>query len=530
MKKWITNPVLTGFHPDPCICRKGEDYYIATSTFQWFPGVEIYHSKDLVNWEFVGRPLDETRLLDMNGVPDSGGVWAPCLSYSDGLFYLVYSNVYTFTNYYKDVDNFLTVSESINGPWSDPVYLNSSGFDASMFHDTDGKKYLVNQIWDHRFKDNAFYGIALQEYDVNKKKLVGNPVNIFKGSSLGSTEAPHLYKINGKYYLLCAEGGTFYEHAATLTRADRITGPYEVSPYHPLLTSYGHPELVLQKSGHGSIIETHTGEWYMAHLCARPLNNGNRCMLGRETAIQKLKLTSDGWFCTDDETGMPKEKVEPPDLPEFQVKEIPVRKTFPGKLPDEFQSLRVPLTKEWMDFNIEKERLILYGKESMESLHMQSLVARRREHFVFQAETKMYFNPQNYGQMAGFALYYDTTNYFYLCVSMDESIGKCIYLLECCHGVKNISGEMVKIPNEQDGIVLRMEVNNSEAEFYCFLNGKKEKIGTTMDATQLSDDFYEENKHGLRFTGTFVALCCQDVRGTKKAAEFEYFEYKPGEM
>ena len=139
MAEIIKNPVLKGFHPDPCICRAGDDYYIAVSTFHWFPGVEIYHSRDLVHWEFTGRPLNEKRLVDMTGVPDSGGVWAPCLTYDDGIFYLIYSNVKTYRNYYKDVDNFLTCSRSICGPWSDPVYLNSSGFDPSFFMMTTGK-------------------------------------------------------------------------------------------------------------------------------------------------------------------------------------------------------------------------------------------------------------------------------------------------------------------------------------------------------------------------------------------------------
>lgn len=527
MEKWIYNPVLKGFHPDPSICRAGDDYYIAVSTFQWFPGVEIWHSRDLIHWEFTGRPLNEIRLLDMNGIPDSGGVWAPCLTYDKGTFYLVYSNVYTYRNYNKDVDNFLITADDIQGPWSDPVYLNSSGFDPSMFHDNDGKKYIVNQIWDQRDKTSSFYGIYLQEYSEEKKCLTGRPVNIFKGSALGTTEAPHLYKIGKWYYLFCAEGGTFYNHAVTVARSESVTGPYQVSPYHPLLTAKDHPELALQKSGHGSLVKTQFGEWYMAYLCSRPEQKNHRCMFGRETAIQKLEMTEDGWFRTYDGKGLPAEQTPAPDLPDFRVRKLPVKRTFPGKLPGEFQTLRVPLGEDSIQFDKEKESLILYGKESMESLHKQSLIGRRREHWAFAAETRLWFEPDTFQQMAGMALYYDTTNYFYACISRDESMGKCIYLLECRHGEKRVTGKPVPLAGGKP-VTLKMEVEGGSADFYWSEDSEQFfRLGNTLDATQLSDDFYEERIHGLRFTGTFVTLCCQDLQSRRKAAEYEYFVYRP---
>lgn len=528
MAEIIKNPVLKGFHPDPCICRAGDDYYIAVSTFQWFPGVEIYHSRDLVHWEFAGRPLNEKRLLDMTGVPDSGGVWAPCLTYDEGMFYLIYSNVKTYRNYYKDVDNFLTCSKSICGPWSDPVYLNSSGFDPSFFHDDDGKKYLLNQRWDHRDKSASFDGIVLQEYDEEKQCLTGDPQKIFQGSSIGLTEGPHLYKINGMYYLFCAEGGTFYEHAVTVARAGNIEGPYELSPYHPLLTSYGHPELALQKCGHGSLVSSQDGEWYMAHLCGRPNGNQNRCMLGRETAIQKLEMTEDGWFVLDQTSGLPKEAVTAPKLPDFPVQKKSVKKVFPGRLPDEFQTLRIPLDSRWMDFDREKQSLILYGKESMESLHTQSLAGMRREHFHFTAETKLKFDPVHYQQAAGLALYYDTTNYFYLNLSWDEEKGRVLSVLVCDHGKIRVSkGERQPAGSAQE-LYLRIEVRNREAQFCWSPDGERyQNIGEILDASQLSDDYYDEAVHGLRFTGTFLVLCCQDTSGRRCRAEFEYMIYQP---
>ena len=293
--KTIRNPVLRGFNPDPSILRVGDDYYIATSTFEWFPGVQIHHSRDLRHWRLVARPLERRSQLDMLGNPDSGGIWAPCLSYADGLFYLVFTDVKSHIGPFKDTHNYLVTAPSIEGPWSDPVYLNSSGFDPSLFHDDDGRKWLVNMIWDHRKGKNKFAGIALQEYSPEERRLVGPIRNIFRGTELGLTEGPHIYKRNGWYYLITAEGGTRYNHAVTVARSRSLFGPYEVHPDNPVLTAADKPDLELQRAGHASLVETQTGEWYFAYLCGRPLRSSRRCILGRETALHPVEWTEDGW-------------------------------------------------------------------------------------------------------------------------------------------------------------------------------------------------------------------------------------------
>lgn len=525
MEKVIHNPVLRGFNPDPSVLRVGDDYYIATSTFQWFPGVQIHHSKDLIHWEFVGRALDNKKLLDMTGIPDSGGVWAPCLSYDNGIFYLIYSNVRNFRNYYKDVDNFLTTASDIRGPWSEPVYLNSSGFDPSLFHDEGGKKYLLNQLFNHRDKENQFLGIVIQEYDAAQKQLVGTPQNIFRGSDLGITEGPHLYKIDDYYYLICAEGGTFYGHAVTVARSKKIMGPYELYPDNPILTSVGEESLELQKSGHGCLVETQTGELYMAHLCARPNNNRKRCMLGRETAIQKIVKTKDGWLKLWDGGRYPKKNVPAPDLKEWIPAKRVKKKAFEEGLGDEFQTLREPADNTWITFNNKRKSMVLVGRQSLESLYSQSLVGRRREDFYFYTEVVLKFEPENFQQMAGIALYYDTLNYVYLNITWDEAKGKCINLLECNQGKIAKVSDMVSIPPHKE-IVLRIDVDNSKAIFEWSIDKKVyHKIGEFIDITHLSDDYYDETTTGLRFTGTFVVLCCQDVSGQRKTAEFSCFEY-----
>ena len=171
MGKTIQNPIIRGFNPDPSILRVEDDYYIVTSTFEWFPGYQIHHSRDLRHWKLVGRPLNRVSQLNMLGVPDSCGVWAPCISYKpqNKTFYLLYANVRRFDGPFKDIPNYVVTSHDVLGDWSEPVYLNSSGFDASFFHDDDGKTWLVNMIVDHR-KNKFFGGIVLQQFDCEQNR------------------------------------------------------------------------------------------------------------------------------------------------------------------------------------------------------------------------------------------------------------------------------------------------------------------------------------------------------------------------
>jgi xylan 1,4-beta-xylosidase len=239
----LQNPVIRGFNADPSFCRVGEDYYIATSTFEWYPGVQIHHSRDLVNWTLVSRPLRRASQLDMRGNPDSCGIWAPCLSHADGRFWLVYTDVKRLDGAFKDAHNYIVTCATIDGDWSDPKYVNSSGFDPSLFHDRDGRKWFVNMRWNHREAgsglnpaNDRFDGIELQEWHP-EEGLLGEVTTIYVGTDLGLTEAPHLFWHDGYYYLTTAEGGTGYDHAVTLARSRDIRGPYETHPAKHVITA-----------------------------------------------------------------------------------------------------------------------------------------------------------------------------------------------------------------------------------------------------------------------------------------------------
>lgn len=527
----ITNPILPGFNPDPSIIRTGEDYYIATSTFEWFPGVQIHHSRDLKNWRLAARPLVRREQLDMAGNPDSGGVWAPCLSYSGGTYYLVYSDVKTHMGPYKDTHNYLVTAPAIEGPWSDPVYLNSSGFDPSLFHDDDGKKWLLGLKWDHRKGRNPFGGIIIQQYDEEAKSLTGPIRTIFKGTELGLTEGPHLYRHGGLYYLVTAEGGTRYGHAATVARSASLFGPYETDPAGPLVTSRERPELELQKAGHVSLVETPDGP-YAVHLVGRPLTPLGNCNLGRETAIQKCRWTEEGWLRLDGGGNAPLTEVKGPDLPACVFEPEPEIEHFDGEtVAAAFQTLRLPLEEDWATLKERPGHLRLYGRESLYSKHRQSLVARRQQAFRAEAETVVEFDPEDYQQMAGLVYYYNSQNYYYLCVSRDEETGKHLYILSSNRGTYDEPLENPVPIGDWARCYMKAVLDYGRLQFYASPDGKAwTAVGGTLDASAISDDNAELVLNGVLldqgFTGAFLGICAQDLSGRRKAADFDYFAYR----
>ena len=541
-KTTITNPILPGFNPDPSIVRVGDDFYVATSTFEWYPGVQIHHSRDLRNWRLVARPLNRAALLDMRGNPDSCGVWAPCLSWSDGRFWLIYTDMKRFEGDFKDASNYLTTCETVDGEWSDPVYLNSSGFDPSLFHDDDGRKWLVNMVWDHRHLRHRFGGILLQEYSPEEQRLIGPVTNIFRGTALGLTEAPHLYRRGEFYYLLTAEGGTGYNHAMTLARSREITGPYEVDPQGYLLTTKDHLELPLQRCGHGDLFDTPDGDSWLVHLCGRPLPGLRCCPMGRETALQRTRWTPDGWLrlASDPETdGLPELDVEAPDLPDHPWPQATKRRDFDEPdLPPEFQWLRTPEPERIMSLTERPGFLRLRGKESVGSWFEQALVARRQVSFAFRAETRLEFRPRNMQQAAGLICYYNAHKYHYLYVSVDDEGRRFLDVMSCGGDPTTTAQYPLREGHLQPGVFdrrfalgedgpvwLRCDVAEHRLDFYWSEDGEAwQRVPVTLNYAVISDEG-GKGEHSS-FTGAFVGMCCQDLSGQNCPADFDYFEYE----
>ena len=531
----IRNPILPGFNPDPSICRVGEDYCIATSTFEWYPGVQIHHSRDLVNWRLVRRPLDRAAQLDMRGNPDSCGVWAPCLTHADGKFWLVYTDVKRLDGNFKDAHNYIVTAPSIEGPWSDPVPVNSSGFDPSLFHDDDGRKWFVNMVWSHRddpqgkLRHPAFAGILLQEWDANSRKLIGPVKNIFAGSAHGLVEGPHLFKRAGWYYLTTAEGGTGYDHAVTLARSRAIEGPYALHPEIHLITSKDAPDAALQRAGHGQLVETPDGQVYHTHLCSRPLKGLRRSPLGRETAIQKCVWRADGWLYLAEGGWVPAVEVAPP-LPTM-AEPKPKRTHYvfaPGELPLDFQWLRTPRPERIFSLADRPGWLRLIARESIGSWFEQSLVARRQENFAFDAETELEFQPWTFQQAAGLTTYYNRYKFHFLAVTWHERLGRALTIMSCNGDYPEARLTFPLLQpvalGEQGAVRLGVSVREKSLQFRYAQSSEWREIGPVLDASIVSDE--AGGGEHRSFTGAFVGMAAFDTSGAAISADFRYFEYE----
>lgn len=520
----IHNPILTGFNPDPCMLRMGDDYYIAISTFEWFPGIALYHSRDLANWHLLGHALTRRSQLDLRGIQSSEGVWAPDLSYceADKQLYLTYTVMRNWGyDGPRDMHNYLVTSTSIEGPWSDPIHLDSGGIDPSFFFHPDGRVFYLRNRWDYRAGKDHFAGIGMQEYDRARKVLIGQNRLIFSGSGLGKVEGPHLYYRNGYYYLLTAEGGTFYDHAVTLARSRDLWGPYEVHPSQTVLTSRFAPKNPLQKAGHGSLVQAPYGIWYLAHLCARPLPSRGRCILGREAAIQKVVWKEDDWLYLAQGGTEPALVVQADGYAEQPWEKENPRDDFDQmKLRPVYQTLRCKLDERFCNLSERKGFLRLRGKESVTSRFEQTLVARRQTSFCYTATAALECRPADYNQMAGLIAFYDQRHFFYLAVTNQDGP---VVNLYCCNRGAWIEPIQAVLIGDATRIYLRMEMRYDHLRCSYSLDERRwHPLGPWFDSSILSDEYLEP----MHFTGAFVGLCAQSLDGSDFVADFDYFTYE----
>lgn len=552
----IINPIFKGFNPDPCVCRKGDDYYCAVSSFEWLPGIPVYHSKDLVHWELLTHVLTDKQ-IDLKRLPSAKGIWAPCLTYceAEDQFYVVYGLMNSMNSRYFDVDNFVITAKDICGPWSDPVYLHSAGFDASILHDDDGKKYVVSLEWETRQGYEKPGVISIGEYDPNTKSMIGYPKRIWGGSTnRGCIEAPHLYKRNGYYYLMCAEGGTGYNHCVTLARSKNVFGPYERDPQGYIVSSainesneradpdhlkpkYFNKDSILQKSGHGSVIDLPNGESYLFHLTARPFVPELRCTLGRETAIQKVKWSEDGWLRMADGSQLAKVEVPEPNLPKYPFPKEPELDDFDGdKLKNYYYAPRL-MPESFADVVSKPGYVCLRGQESRASLNKVSILARKLTSTKASMTTCMDFNPEVYQHSAGLIIYYDNQNYVNLRKYYSDTLkSPAISIIQLENGEKREMLDTRFAVEANKELIFKIVLEGRKFHFewgYAVENsahnelkglskiGSLQRIGPDFDTDKFSDEYCKFGE----FTGTFVGITAADHLYHKHCAYFDFVHY-----
>lgn len=527
----VANPILRGCHPDAAVCQRGDDYYVVTSTFEWYPGIMLYHTRDLINYRLVARPLTQDLGLDLRGESPSAGIWAPDLTWANGKFWLIFTDVKSHIGPYKNMHNYLICAEKIEGPWSPPVYLNSSGFDPALFHDEDGRKYLLNMLWDDRVRRRAFAGILIQEWDAGQQRLIGQRRVLFSGSSIGVTEGAHLYKREGWYYLFCAEGGTGSSHAGTVARSESLDGPWEIHPDNPLITSKPWPQHPLQSAGHPTLCE-YGGRSYIFHICNRTLPNEKGSPLGRETCLQELEWRN-GWpyllHCGNDpyQGAMPALYVDVPGTAR-QVAAMDIEDNFDGPLSHIWHTLRGPLSEEQASLCARPGWLRLKGREALNSHFSPALLACRIRDLTFTASTRIGFYPDNFQQVAGLAAFFSSENWASLQISHEREQGRVLTLVLCQHNVR--SEPLQAHPLPASGAISLLLWMDGKSFGFAWRNGDDlpwNSLPWRGESRTLSD-FFATTQSSWGFSGCFIALHSHDMSGMDESADFNYFHYSPG--
>lgn len=529
----LTNPVLPGFSPDPSVVRVGEWYYLANSSFEWFPIIPIHRSKDLLNWEFVGSLQGPDVDFDFSGLQDSAAVWAPSLSHVDGMFWLTFSVIRSFGGHQKDLDTYVSRSSHVAGPWSRPARVTTTGFDPSIFHH-EGRHWLVNMEWDHRpVGRGGFAGITLQELNTRGTATIGIPINIHRRAEL--IEGPNLYFRNGWFYLMLAEGGTGWNHGIAMMRSRNLTGPYEPDPQPALLTTRDSPESYLQKAGHGELVTSAAGEHFLFHLASRATLRGEDsfALLGRESCVQRVE-----WVATEEYDGEwlrlaqgghhPASSLEgPTDIEPAPGTSLDCSLPTQGLPSWPWSSLRSTIDDSWADTSSRPGWVRLRGRRSTDALQEQSLLAQRITTLPVRAEVQMDASPTHYTHSAGLIVYYNTSSYFYLrCTDretghlglLDGPHERVLEVYErdatntlVCHAISAVPHG----PLHLSSTITEFEVQFSWRDE----TGTPSLIGPALDFTHLSDDYSGK----LRFTGPMVGICAQDMRDHRFNADFRDF-------
>ncbi len=491
------NPVIRGFNPDPSVCRAGNDYYLVTSTFEYFPGIPIYRSADLVNWEHIANAVTRPSQLPMSEAEASGGIWAPTIRYNDGIFYI--------TATFSGRGNFIISAPDPRGEWSDAVWTDMDGIDPSMLFDN-GKMYYCANDCGGRIKLYKTEGISLAEMNPETGKVTGEIKRIWEGTGGGWLEAPHIYHIGDWYYLLAAEGGTGANHTAVLARSRNIWGEYEPCPYNPILTNRNDTSKQISCAGHADLVDTPSGDWYMAHLAARSYVSG-KTTLGRETFLTPVKW-ADGWFTAENK----KASIENEASAEQR---IDTRFVCDFKTAD-WENIWLFVRGRNDDY-IKRSNGVMTlvpNAKVTDKRGFPSMAAVRQADFECTAEIELDFAPRENGDEAGLAVYLSPKNIYSIAKKRENGADYITVTMRADELIHIIYH--TKVP--EDKIKFKIKSSTEKYEFYyAAYNGEYISAGNAP-AKFITTDIADRC-----FTGAVIGAYVQSDMKTTAAAKITRF-------
>lgn len=513
------NPIRRGMFPDPSIVRVGKDYYMVNSSFIFFPCIPISHSKDLIHWEIIGHAVTEPEWASLDELEGGRGYWAPDISYDNGRFYITatYRLNDTGTVYRKQI---VVSSEKPEGPYSKPAIIDEDGIDPSIFHE-DGRHYmLLNR------------GARILELNEDCTKQISEAELLYYGDQKRAPEGPHLLKKDGYYYLFLAEGGTGAGHRISVARSKTLMGNYEPCPYNPIMRQMDEGAAI-QRCGHGKPVCTQNGEWYMVYLCGRMIGDGYS-MLGRETALDPISWTADGWPVVNGLKG-PSVLQKKPDLPVWMPKETAsvsedgIRSVAADA--EQTMTAAAGWDKKWMTPRVPEPEGILFlpsgirikgSRFPLKDVAARNILLQRQTSFCFRAETGLFIPKLADGQEAGLTCYYDENTW--VCLALCKADAYYIQVKEHI-GEKDILHEKYMLSDDCAGkkITLKVKTEYLRRLFTFCVEGQEETA-----AAELPDVFYlcdEGIRMGKRFTGAMTGIYA--VAGEQKLyADFSHFIYQ----
>jgi len=494
----LRNPVIPGYHPDPSVCRVGDDFYLVNSSFCSFPGVPIYHSKDLVNWELIGNVLDRESQLPLKGANSWLGIYAPTIRYHEGTYYMITTNV-------GNGGNFLVTAKDPRGPWSDPLWLEQQGIDPSLWFEN-GKCYMVSN------PDNT---ITLCEIDPKTGKQLTPSKPLWQGAGGRYPEGPHLYKKDGWYYLLISEGGTELAHSLTIARSKNIYGPYTSNPKNPILTNCSRDgqSMQIQGTGHGDFVQAKDGSWWLVFLAYRNFG-GSYHHLGRETCLVPVEWKTGEWPVVNG--GKPVDTL-------MQVKTLP---QVPVAKKQSYYDFKKPFGPEWVyiqnpdsaNYRLDDGLLCLFANGSSLTKNVRpTFIGRRQESENILVETHLNFCESSPGDEAGLSVYQINDGHVDFCLIGQK--GKMTIAVKA--QLKNISTPLVTQEMEGFEAWLRIKSDGVTYDFEYSLDGKVYKPFYQVSCTLLSTEVVGG------FTGAIIGMYAfQKGSDGATVAVFDYLKFE----